>query len=246
MFTFIGLDLAWKSSNDSGICWLQGDSPTNLQVSRLEVSSREVEILADEISAIEGTVIVAIDAPLICEPDRWVEREISRRFMRYKVGAHSPHAAMRKGWTAGIDLGNALTARGFTLDPAALLPAHGSDRVAVEVYPHTLHVRLFGLEERIRYKKGRVADRRRAMQAYQTYLHLLAKSTAPGILENDSVRTALAHGTAEIARGAALKRLDDSLDGLTCAIAAALMWRNPDSWECVGDLSGYMVIPRES
>ena len=42
-----------------------------------------------------------------------------------------------------------------------------------------------------------------------------------------------------------LKCLDDTLDGLTCALAAWLAWRNPCAWETIGDHAGYIIVPRE-
>ena len=36
--TFIGLDLAWKATNESGICWLEGESPETLRCTRIEAA----------------------------------------------------------------------------------------------------------------------------------------------------------------------------------------------------------------
>ncbi|MCY4492409.1 MAG: hypothetical protein OXB92_00950 [Acidimicrobiaceae bacterium] len=33
--TFIGLDLAWKASNESGACWLEGETSAERNGSRL-------------------------------------------------------------------------------------------------------------------------------------------------------------------------------------------------------------------
>ena len=114
--------------------------------------------------------------------------------------------------------------------------------------PTPIHVRLFGLAERLPYKpKARrsVAFRQGVMQQYQAHLRALIEREAPGVLQTRSMsRCALAPQTAASARGAALKRLDDTLDGLTCALAAWLLWREPDAWETIGDLNGYIVAPR--
>ena len=239
--------MAWTASNESGICWLEGETSADLTCSRLEADVRSTQDLADEIAAIPGMVIVAIDAPLLYTPDRWVEKEVSRQFARHNASAHSAHAAVRQGRTAGIDLGIALEAHGFTLDPAALGQDIGDCRAAVEVYPHTIHVRLFDLEERLPYKakKGRtVAYRRSVLQRYQCHLQDLVELEAPDVLENAAVRRALTPEAAESARGVALKRLEDKLDGLTCAMAAWLAWSKHETWETVGDLDGYMVMPR--
>ena len=247
MATLVGLDLAWGATNESGICWLEAEARTSPTCRRLEAAVRDGEELADEIAAVEGTVVVAVDAPLLYTPTRWAEREIGRRFGRYKASAHSAHAAVKQGRTAGIDLGKALECRGFRLDADGLRGADGERRVAVEVYPHTIHVRLFGLDERIPYKrkKGRdVEFRRRAMRDYQRRLGALVAHEAPGCLDNPDVRDVLAPRTAETARGKELKRLEDKLDGLTCAMAAWLAWRDPDGWEPIGDLNGYILVPR--
>ena len=245
MPTFIGLDLAWTTKNESGICWLEGDSRDNLRCTRLEAAVCDTESLAHEVAAVDGPVVVTIDAPVLYTPERWVEPEIGRRFGRYKASAHSSHAAVNRGYTAGIDLGKALKARGFTLDPGPLLGGRRPEQVAVEVYPHTIHIRLFRLDERLLYKKGNVAVRRNGLQQYQEHLQALIKREAPGVLDHADVRRALDSETAQNARGRALKRLDDTLDGLTCALAAWLIWKQPERWEMIGDLNGYIVVPRE-
>ena len=248
MPTFIGLDLAWTARKETGICWFQGETPADLKCTRIEASVRDVESLADELASLEGPVIVAIDAPILYTRERWAEREVARRFGRYKASPHQAHYAVKKGYTAGIDLGAALEVRGFHLDPATLLGRDRNERVAVEVYPHTIHVRLFDLAERIPYKpKARrsVATRRKAMQKYQNCLGTLLAKEAPRVLDSPQVARALSPQTVASARGAALKRLDDTLDGLTCAVAAWLAWRIPSGWEVIGDLNGYIIMPRE-
>ena len=248
MSTFIGLDLAWKASNESGICWLEGETSADLTCTRLEAKARGSEDLADEIAQVPETVIVAIDAPLLYTPDRWVEKKVGRQFGRYKASAHSAHAAVRQGWRAGIDLGIALKDRGFTLNPAALGQERSDCRAAVEVYPHTIHVRLFDLEERLPYKakRGRtVSFRREILQQYQNHLQALVKREAPNAPGHPDVWSALTPQTAQNAKGAGLKCLEDKLDGLTCALAAWLMWSNHRAWEPIGDINGYMVVPRE-
>jgi predicted RNase H-like nuclease len=248
MPTFIGLDLAWTTHRESGVCWFEGESPEDVRCTRLEAAVCETRALADEIAAVDGPVVATIDAPLLYTPERWAEREIARRFGRYKAAAHSAHAAVRRGYTAGIDLGNALIERGFTADPAPLLRGE-SGRFAVEIYPHTVHVRLFGLSERLPYKPRphrTVGFRQGVMREYQGHLRALMEREAPGALRNPGVRQALAARTAETATGAGLKRLDDTLDGLTCALSAWLLWSQPERWETLGDLNGYIVAPREA
>ena len=184
MPTFIGLDLAWSPKKESGICWLSGDSPESLRCKRLTAEVSEMEEVAKEIGRVDGSVVVTIDAPVLYSPERNVEREIARRFGKYKAAAHSPHPHVKAGRKAGIDLGEALCARGFTCDPRGLLNGDRPARTAVEVYPHTIHVRLFKLQERIRYKKGSVAEKREGLERYQGYLRGLIAGQAPNLFEH--------------------------------------------------------------
>ena len=247
MPTFVGLDLAWTTYRDSGVCWLQGEKPGEIACTRLEAVTLQTEDIAREIASVEGPIIVAIDALLLYTPERWVEREIARRFARYHAAPHQAHYAVRQGYTAGIDLARKLEAQGLMLDPTQLLGGKTNGRFAVEVFPHTIHVRLFDLEERLPYKsktRRSVATQRDAMQRYQLHLHDLIERETPRVLQNSDVAKALEPATAIGAKGAALKRLDDTLDGLTCAMAAYLMWKDPSQWKMIGDLNGYIVVPR--
>ena len=132
---------------------------------------------------------------------------------------------------------------------ASLLDGERQGRVAFEVYPHTIHIRLFGLSERLPYKaKGgrRVAMRRGVLQDYQGHLRRLLEREAPGVLRSADVGEVLSAHAAEQARGRGLKHLEDVLDGLTCAIAAYLVWHDPKGWEMLGDAaSGYIIAPGE-
>ena len=249
--SFVGLDLAWTGRYESGVCRFEGDTPQGLECTLLETTTRPAEGFAAEIAALSGPVVAAVDAPLIVTPRRWAEREIGRRFGRYKASAHSANLDLlvRTGRTAGPDLGRALERRGFTLDPAALLAGERAGRTAIEVYPHALHVRLFDLTERLPYKakpKRPVAFRRSVLCEYQDHLRGWLERRAPGVLRSGDLRRALANETARAARGRALKRLEDTLDGVTCALAAWLVWCEPESWETLGDLDGYVVVPREA
>ena len=249
MTTFIGLDLAWTSHRETGICVFADGGPDGLRCVCLETGVRRVEDVATDIAKTPGTVVVAVDAPLIVTHKRWVEREIGRRFGRYKAPAHSANLDLlkRTGRTAGMDLGMALEKQGIALDLANLLGGGHEGRWAVEVYPHTIHVRLFALDQRLPYKqkKGRrVGDRRIVFCRYQSYLKSVLHAEAPGVLQSPDLQRTLSHSATMAAKGMGLKRLEDKLDAVTCVLAAYLLWRHPFQWEMLGNLDGYVVVPR--
>ena len=243
MGTYIGLDLAWTKTRETGYCYLVGETAADLRCSRIGAEVIDPVALAAEIAAIEGPVTVAIDAPMLYTERRAVDGKISRRFGKYKAGAHSAHHAVKNGWKAGIELGQALQDRGFAIGAEDWRQSERHERVAIEVYPHTIHVQLFGLSERLRYKRGKVAERRRAMGEYHEHLRRLIGSKAEGLRRSRNISDLLSRDLPNT-KGQALKRHDDTLDGLTCALAAWLVWHKPDEWETIGDESGYIVVPK--
>ncbi len=90
------------------------------------------------------------------------------------------------------------------------------------------------------------------MRQYQRHLFHWLRANAPGVLQSSAVGAALDNSALEdlpgnSKTGPSLKHYEDKLDGLTCAVAAWLVWRNPAGWETFGDAdNGYIVAPRET
>lgn len=248
MPTFLGIDLAWKSKNPSGICVLQGDG-CRWSLCRLETAVGHAGWFVDLAASFGDDVVVAIDAPLIISAQRRAEREVGRLFSSYHASAYPADRALLEpaGLLAGPDLGEALGDRGFSLDPRVLQPG-GGGRHAFEVYPHTLHVVWFDLCERIPYKakRGRSpSDLVDCLQYYQRCLGKVLRCWMPELLEaSQELRGLLDPGAAEC-RGRERKDLEDRLDAVTCALAAYRAWRDGvDDCEILGDTQdGYIAVP---
>lgn len=240
MHTFVGLDLAWSSRKESGLCVLEVGT-AGLSCRTIDAVCSGTEWFADFITALGPDTTAAIDAPLIVGSDRMAEHELGRVFGRYKAGAYvvTPSFLAKSG-TAGPELAEALRARGFSLDPST--PGNGG-RLAVEVYPHAAHVVLFGLRERLAYKKGPLAARRAGLREYQQHLAGLLEEQ-PAVSSDPRV-SALLDAAATGAAGRALKRVEDCLDALTCAYVAYHRWRHgPAAVRMFGDAaSGYILVP---
>jgi len=239
--TFIGLDLAWGSKNESGVCVLKTVGE-ELRCASLDAIVGMPESFSASVASYGADTLVAVDAPLIVGEGRVAERELGRVFGKYKAGAYvaTPTWLERMGGMAGPNLGIALRGRGFSLDPAAI---GTSTPVAVEVYPHAAHVVLFGLAERIKYKKGTLAQKREGLHELQEHLRVLLKPHR-AVLDAAAVQAALAPvGTT--AGGRSLKHLEDKLDALTCAYVAYHAWTYGSAGTRVfGDAeSGYILVP---
>ena len=156
----------------------------------------------------------------------------------------------RFNFCEGPKLGKLLKKNCFELDPHKLLLGADKSKVAFETYTHAVHIRLFGLTERIPYKrrKGRKINFiKNELKRYQYYLQEILTLEAPGVLTNEKVKIILNASTVDKATGSALKNLEDTLDGLTCALVSYLFWRDGGShWEAIGALpDGCVVVPKK-
>jgi predicted RNase H-like nuclease len=248
MVLLAGIDLAWTETHETGVCLVEMNGAGCHVV---ELSARVVTPggLAAKLAGLGDVVFVAIDAPLIVTPERRAEHELGKAFGAYKASAHSANLELliKTERMAGPMLADELAASGFSLDPTDILPSSAGWH-AIEVYPHAAHVRLFDLTEHIPYKQKAhrpVGCRRKQFGVYQGLLAGLLGRDLPGLLESAELRGRLAPA-ATLARGAALKRLEDELDAITCMYVAFHAWRlgsaGLDVYGSVRD--GYIAVPR--
>lgn len=247
--TFIGIDLAWSvEKNNTGVAVLRGGrSGASLVESDSGVTSMS-GIVAFMARHATDTTVIAIDAPLIVKNrtgSRPCEKEIGRRFGKFHASCHSSNLT-RIPHPAGVRLVSELSARGFKHD-LDLTKAKGRDgQWLFEVYPHPAMVALFELEQIIKYKKGRVAERRAGLGQLQRHLQALT-AREPG-LKNSPRLQALLGQDPERLRGRDLKQHEDSLDALFCAYLAYHCWCwGEERNEMIGDLeTGYIVVPKRA
>ncbi len=243
MPVFAGLDLAWTRGRPSGICILAEDAG-GVGVERIETLITLPTAFAQTLAALDETVYAAIDAPLIISPERRAEGLLARRFGRAKAYAYhvSRDWLERHNALAGPQLGEALAARGFVhaTPPAPRAPG----RFMLEAFPHATHVALFGLAERMKYKRGPLASRAVVMAAYQAELGRLLHGTLPSVASDPRIRSLL-DPAAIPATGREMKTLEDRLDALTCAVAAHHAWQHgPAGLETFGTPEhGQITIP---
>ena len=245
MVTFVGLDLAWTAHRETGVCVLE-DTDHGVVLQTLHCSISSPESFATMCESFGDDVVVAVDAPLVVEPERRAEAELGKVYGKYHAGAYSanmPFLENMKG-LAGPHLAGQLSAKGFELDPARLTP-QARGRFALEVFPHPAHVELFELPMALKYKKGRVACRRIALAQYQAHLGALLARELPLVLVQPLVSEVLG-AEALVAKGRALKNLEDRLDALTCAYVAYHCWKHGQAGFRVFGSSahGCIVVPR--
>jgi predicted RNase H-like nuclease len=119
---------------------------------------------------------------------------------------------------------------------------HG--RRLFEVYPHPAHVVLFDLCRIIKYKKGKMAQKRAGLEEFRGALaHNLGTATPRLIM--CALLEEIVNRPLQALHAKALKRYEDTLDAVLCAFIAAHYW----SWgaernDLIGTLDdGYIVVP---
>ncbi|MEH2262313.1 DUF429 domain-containing protein [Nostoc sp.] len=240
---FIGIDLGWRSQ-PSGLCcleWIDG------QLQLLDLNRKEA--IADILTWIDQSIqpkepaIIAVDAPTLipnATGSRLPDKLSHKYFGKYHAGCYPANQNLPFA-DRTINFGLELESRGFAHAPT--IEAQKLSRYQIEVFPHPAIVNLFNLERILKYKKGRLSDRRLELIKLQNYLLDILPSLSP------SLRTLRLCGSFPLeipTTGAALKATEDQLDSLICAYVAAYWWYWGEERNLVlGDrTTGYIIIPQ--
>jgi len=235
----VGVDLAWGERKPTGVAVLDADG----QLVHVSAVSKDAEIAATLAPYVEGSCLVAIDAPLIvtnAAGNRPAEAALNRDFQAFEAGAHPSNTG--KPEFSELPRGARLCALlGLDMDPASQAP-----RRAIEVYPHPATVALFRLGRTLKYKNkpGRSLDQLRAeLVELMRLLHGLA--TAQTALHVDGAPwQALVEQVEAAARKSELRVIEDQVDAVVCAYVARFASLEPDRTTTYGDFeTGYIVTP---
>ncbi len=236
-----GVDLAWQSERNASAVAI-GEIEANvlhLRGARTDIRSLAgVKASLDSCEALRG---VAIDAPLIItntSGQRPCEKLIGRAYGARKASCHPSNLSLYPN-AASVQLAQHLAARGF---------AHlgkPESRWQLECYPHPTLIEVFGLPERLAYKKGSVAEKRVGQARLAGLLHELRTSRVLSLRLDREFAKLLDPDRPAALRGAALKGHEDLLDSVVCLYVAGL-YAHGVAEKVYGDAgSGYVYIPEQ-
>jgi predicted RNase H-like nuclease len=172
---------------------------------------------------------------------RLCDRLTHKHFGRYHAGCYPANLGLAFAERT-VGFGLSLEARGFSHAPT--MKAQQPGRYQVEVFPHPATVELFRLERILKYKKGKLAERRVELARLLDYIVDCLPKLEPSLDLQDF--------QPEIPfTGAALKDLEDRLDSLICAYVAAhwWYWGMERNWVLGSDVAaeaqvtGYIIVP---
>src|SRR4051794_18243613 len=229
---FVGVDLAWGDRQPTGLAVLDEDARL-LHVSTVRTDE---EIRAALAPYVEGSCLVAIDAPLIVvnpTGSRPAEQALTRDFRRFEAGTH-PSNTGKPEFANGTRGARVCKMFGLDMDPRS-----GRKRRAIEVYPHPATVVLFGLGKTLKYK----AKPGRSLDLLRSELLLLMDHVERVVTTERSwrdLRTQVESATRKVD----LRHVEDQVDAVVCAYVALFAERWPERTTTYGDLErGYIVTP---
>ncbi|MDJ0708385.1 MAG: DUF429 domain-containing protein [Leptolyngbyaceae cyanobacterium MO_188.B28] len=236
---FLGIDLGWQSG-PTGLCrldWREGA----LLLQDLQRKGAISDILnwIDESAPPRQPSAIAVDAPTLIPNQtgmRLPDRLTHKYFGKYHAGCY-PANLNRPFAERIVQFGLSLEARGFNHAPEIQPRCLG--RYQIEVFPHPATLKLFKLNRILKYKKGKLADRRAELTKLRDLILTRLPTLDPPLVIPPGVIPDIP------TKGSDLKALEDKLDSLICAYVAAHWW----CWGAVrnwvlGDLaSGYIVVP---
>lgn len=229
-----GIDLAWGETKPDGVCLLEAtrDCARVLDVG-LQRGDPELLTWIKERVGHEASLL-AIDAPIVCPNatgGRPVDRETHRHFGRYHAGCHPANLTK---CARPARLAAALVARGFTI---------GADwsmgpRLLAEVYPHPAMIRLFGLPQIVKYKRGPIVRKRTEFQRLQTLITAVLARHFPKLELDDATRALLSSPWT--------KPIEDQTDAFFCALIGYWHWLYRGTrTQVLGDLTtGFLLVPQ--
>lgn len=249
---FLGVDLAWKDGNPSGVALLGGR--------RFPLHLREIPHTlphhADVLNWIARHVArhrasVGIDAPLLGlgRGRRECENEITRNFGSFHASTHStPRYPGLAEFARELTTSHGIDAMGPEAEPAAGRPA------IREVYPNALQVLLFDLKRGmkiLKYKKRKFGPNARwASKGLGPFVRRTAHVIGGRYVVNSDPAwlTLVAEEPKTEMSESQLKSIEDRWDALLCAVAVALESLAPGSMRFYPDdgsawRRGYILAP---
>ena len=239
---FVGIDLGWVSGA-SGLCCLQWQNNC-LEILNITTKLEHREIfnwLEKQISP-QKPAMVAVDAPTIIPNQtgmRLPDKLTHKYFGKYHAGCY-PANLNRPFAYRTVDFGNKLKEKGFV--HASTITPQQLGRYQIEVFPHPAIVHLFGLDKIIKYKKGKLADKKRGLKQLRNYIIDVLPQLEPKLTLKDFILPDIPDRVSL----KTLKTIEDCLDSLVCAYVAAYWWYwgLPRNIVLGNETTGYIVVPK--
>lgn len=232
-----GVDLAWQSNKNPTAIAYGRLRDRALVVTSVDPVVYGIENVLSSLRNIDGLEGVAIDAPLIIKNSsgqRPCETQIGKVYGSRGASCHTSNTSLYPN-AKSVDLSEQLAESGFN---------HlKGNNWQIECYPHPTIIEIFELPKRLKYKKGRVSEKRAGQNDLAALLRKLCGSRVLRLVLDDIDDQILNASYIDSLRGKTLKSNEDVLDALICLYTAGL-YAIDYVGQVYGDVnSGYVWIP---
>lgn len=232
-----GIDLAWGSKARTGVA-LTDERGALLRSASVTTDEQIANFLTGNSPA-----VIAIDAPIIVTNTsgmRECERDLSKDFRRFHAGTH-PTNLGRPSMQPEPRAKRLVRAHGWSTD-VALSPG-ATTPVALEVYPHSSMVGLFGLDRVLEYKakSGRTLEMRRVQ--FAELMDYMVRHCDETLRLTESRRWhELTSAAAEASQQSHLNLIEDEIDAIFCAYVAWVFATAPATLVSYGDPGTGIIV----
>ena len=237
----IGVDLGWQSEKNTSAAAVGKLDGNVLSIHELRKDLDSIGAIMEFVGGYPDVMGLAIDAPLIINNmmgQRPCERELSRVYGARNASCHTSNLTLYPA-ASSVDLGNRLVRKGYSH-----LGRPQDSRWQIECYPHPAIIEMFGLDERLPYKKGKVDAKRRGQIRLAGLIRQLADSPVLSLSIDPCFDSYLEEFSIANKRGAALKKNEDTLDAIICTYIAGLYARDAASSIFGSADEGYIYVPQ--
>lgn len=236
-----GVDLAWMGARNPTAIAVGDFEHGVLELSSVLTGLYGIESVIEALDGVDDLHGVTIDGPLIIRNQtgqRECERRVGVAYGSRKASCHTSNLA-RFPDAAGVRLSSHLTGAGFQ-------HIGSIDRKwQLECYPHPALIEMFGLPERLAYKKGTLTQKRSGQVELGRRLVSLENSSALRLRVPGKFRIHMDSAHIESLRGAGLKHNEDVLDAIVCMYIGAIYQSGQDQRIFGSEGDGYIYVPTQ-
>jgi predicted RNase H-like nuclease len=235
-----GVDLAWQSEKNPSAIAIGNLTENVLTIDEIQPAIYGFENVFKYLDGIDRLIGISIDAPLIINNQtgqRACEKGIGKTYGSRHASCHTSNTKLYPN-AKSVQLSTRLSEYGFNhLDIV---------KWQIECYPHPAIIEIFGLPERLKYKKGRVSEKKIGQHKLATLIQSLGRSQILKIVFNNVTNQILDRDFIESLQGKSLKSNEDALDSILCLYISGLYAIN-HAGNVFGNVdSGYIWVPHKT
>ncbi len=238
----VGIDLAWQSEKNTTALAI-GELEGNIfQICEIYHSLSSLDAIKNIINCEHNVQGVSIDAPLVINNhsgQRTCENELGKEYGGRKASCHTSNTKLYPN-SRSVALSNYLLGKYFNH-----LGKPNSEKWQIECYPHPALIEIFGLYERLSYKKGAVSERKQGQINYSNYIRELTNSKVLKLKIDTLAEQYLIEESIQANSGSKVKENEDALDSIMCAYIGAL-YAISVPHKTFGTIeAGYIYVPKQ-